>query len=128
MANRNTKMILALLVLLVAFLSGTLWAKSWKDEVSRAQGVIVFYTTYQELQPHDRQLIIDELRLHSDSQVRIFARHYYGKGAENRDQVDIQFKEPGSDSWGSPMPSRTVLACIERNKAQILAQLYARMR
>ena len=128
MAKKHTKVILALIILLFAFLSGTLWAKGWNDEVSRSQGVMVFFITYQDLQPQDRQLIINDLRLHADSQVRLFARHYYGKGAQNRDQVDIQFKEPNDKNWSSPMPTPAVRACIERNKSQILAQLYSRMR
>ena len=70
MAKKRTKVILALIILLFAFLSGTLWAKGWNDEVSRSRGVMVFFTTYQELQPQDRQLIINDLRC---MQIRRFA-------------------------------------------------------
>lgn len=113
--------------LLCVCFSQNLWANGWSDEVIRTQGVIVFFTTYKELKGKDKTELINEFQLNPESIVRIAARHYYGKGA-NQDQIEIQFKEPHSNAWQPFVPSQSVMDCIQRNRAQILAQLYSRMR
>ncbi len=132
---QKSRIILALIVLAWAFSSNPSWANGfslhhWADESIKNQGVMVFYITYKPVIGKERDMLIEGLKLHPQTLIRIAARHYYGSSDSqiSRDQLSIQFMEPKDEHWRIAFIQPIVSTFIEQNKEQMLSQLYSRMR